>query len=124
MNSLKNRFVNIRFFSCLLILFFSICFVSCGKANSPIYGTWASNGGDIIVLRNDDTCVFNISDSSLRAGTYNGTYSVLLNTIIFSLPTGNLVYEWDIRDNILYLTWTNELNVLKGIVLYRTENLY
>lgn len=122
MNGLKNKFSDIKFFLCLLILFFSFCLASCGKANSPLYGTWAGNGGDIIILRNDDSCVFKIKGSTAVEGTYNGTYSVLLNTIIFSLPTGNLVYEWDVRDNILYLTWTDEKNVLKGVTLYRVES--
>lgn len=115
-NKLKYRLI---FFA---VLFFAVYVTSC-KVSSPLYGTWASNSGDKLILDKGDSCVMYFPSLSATASTQSGSYSVLLNMITFSMPNGTYVFEWDVRGKILYLTYTdNSASGGKiGISMYKVE---
>lgn len=100
-------------------------FLSCQQP-SPLYGTWADNAGSSIVFMNDDTfsaTIVQTSGSQTTKTSYSGDYTVLLNTIVFSMSYGKtVVSEWDIRGNILYLDWTDEDGNSLALNLYKTAN--
>ncbi len=104
------------------ILAVSVLWVSCTEP-SPLYGTWADNRGDKLSLFSDDTFSASMMDPVEGKVTYEGDYSVLLNSLVLSCSTGKqIVSEWDIRGNMLYLNWTSEEGVLVPLTLYKTAN--
>jgi hypothetical protein len=93
-----------------------LAFFAC-KEPSPLYGKWADNQGNTITFINDSTFV-----ASIEGDIYEGTYTVLANTLSLSCPDRQLVSEWDIRGNMLYLIWTDKDGVQKQLTLYKISN--
>ena len=55
--------------------------------------------------------------------TTEGSYTVLLNVISFVTSSGyQRVSEWDIRGNMLYLTWVDENMNEFPLTLYKIRN--
>jgi hypothetical protein len=98
-------------------------FVSCGPPPSPLYGTWADNVGDRIFF-DADTFNVRISSSPGTSINYEGNYAVLLNSLTFTCTniTLQVVTEWDIRGNMLYLNWTSSDGVSSHLTLLKTSN--
>jgi hypothetical protein len=95
-------------------------FVLACKEPSPLYGTWADNQGNSFSFFDDDT--FN---SKVVSVNYEGTYSLLLNTLTLNCTDAGLriVTEWDIRGNILYLDWpTADKEKPLFLKLYKVSN--
>ncbi|ULQ60320.1 hypothetical protein K7I13_03155 [Brucepastera parasyntrophica] len=98
--------------------FFSAC-----TTPSPLYGKWADNRGDTLTFVNDGTFVASIADFVQGKLNYDGDYTVLLNSLVLTCSTGKqIVTEWDIRGNILYMNWTDEDGNLIPLSLYKIAN--
>lgn len=96
--------------------------VSCAEP-SPLVGTWADNKGDQIVLMADSSFSATITDSTGSTSRSEGTYIVLLNAISFTTSSGQqTVSEWDIRGNMMYLTWTDTTGNSLSLTLYKVKN--
>jgi len=89
----------------------------------PLYGTFMDNKGNKISFFEDGT--FNAKvvteDGSF---VYEGNYSVLLNalTLVCTNVTLQVVTEWDISGNFLYLDWTDEKGNLYPLRLGKISN--
>jgi hypothetical protein len=84
----------------------------------PLYGTWADNTGDRLSFFDDGTF------SSLIAGeNFSGTYTILQNVLSLSGSEDNrrVVTEWDIRGNMLYLSWPTDSGTV-ALTLYKISN--
>ncbi|MDR1747529.1 MAG: hypothetical protein LBR47_00540 [Spirochaetaceae bacterium] len=104
------------------ILAATVLWCSCIEP-SPLYGSWADNRGDKLSLFSDNTFSASMMDPVEGKLTYDGEYTVLLNSLVLSCSTGKqIVSEWDIRGNMLYLNWTSEEGVLIPLTLYKTAN--
>jgi len=107
----------------IFILFSAILVLSSCNEPSPIYGTWADNKGDQIVFMTDGTFSATISDYAGILTKTDGTYTILLNAISFQTSEGyQIVSEWDIRGNMLYLDWTNKNGSSFALTLYKIKN--
>jgi hypothetical protein len=101
-----------------------LLYAACVEPN-PLYGTWSDNRKNSFSFYDDGT--FNakvaIEGSSVSA-SYDGSFSVLLNTLTLSCTNVDLrvVTEWDIRGNLLYLDWVNEDRVSTSMTLYKVSN--
>ena len=105
---------------CVLCIF-SLSFLSGCYTPSPLYGTWADNDGNKISFVSDGTFVAKVNDSDSNLITYEGSYNVIDNVIVFSTSDGLAVNtEWDIRGSVLYLTWT-AAGTTKNLSLYHTS---
>ena len=52
-----------------------------------------------------------------------GTYSVLKNVIVFTRSSGTVMTtEWDIRGNLLYLDWLDEMGNSKQLNLMKISD--
>lgn len=92
---------------------FSSCYVP-----SPLYGNWADNDGNKISFIAGGTFVATVNNATDQKITYEGSYVIIDNVIVFSTNEGITINtEWDIRGSMLYLTWTAE-GVTKKLVLY------
>lgn len=92
-------------------------------APSPLYGTWSDNQGNKISFVDELSYTATVVDSSGTSVSYSGSYSVLLNTLVFNKNSGGtVVTEWDIRGNIMYLNWVDADNETKALSLYKTSN--
>ena len=114
------RFSFAYIFLSVLCVFAFFCFSSC-YTPSPLYGTWADNDGNKISFVSDGTFVAKVNDSDSNLITYEGSYNVIDNVIVFSTSDGLAVNtEWDIRGSVLYLTWT-AAGTTKNLSLYHTS---
>lgn len=96
---------------------------SCNPEPNPLVGAWADNRGDTITLMADNTFLSDITNEYGQKVTTEGTYSVLLNVITFTTKAGHQrVSEWDIRGNILYITWTDDSGNTLPLSLYKIRN--
>jgi hypothetical protein len=98
--------------------------VSCTEP-IPLYGRWADNRGDNISFFDDGTffaVIVNPEDRSEKLN-FEGTYTILLNSLTLSSPGNNLqiVSEWDIRGNMLYLDWVTEDGTIP-LTLFKVAN--
>jgi hypothetical protein len=88
----------------------------------PLYGTWADNKGNTLTFISDGS--FNAAITNAASGgteNISGSFSVLLNSLAIRIPDQNnrqIVTEWDIRGNMLYLDWTNEYGTVP-LTLYK-----
>ncbi len=88
---------------------------------SPLYGNWADNEGNKISFISGGTFVATVKNAVDQKVTYEGSYVVIDNVIVFSTNDGITINtEWDIRGSMLYLTWTAE-GVTKKLVLYHVS---
>ncbi len=86
---------------------------------SPLYGVWADNNGNKITFNADSTYAATLITSTDEEKIIEGSYSVLMNAITFTRDDGSsLVTEWDIRGNMLYLTWTFSTETM-NLTLYK-----
>ncbi|MBO5137415.1 MAG: hypothetical protein J6B81_02835 [Spirochaetaceae bacterium] len=108
----------------MLITIFLIGVILTGCAEpSPFIGTWADNKGDQITFMADDSFTATIIDSQGIKSRAEGSYTVLLNAVTFSTTTGRqIVSEWDIRGNMMYLIWTDENGISISLTLYKIKN--
>jgi hypothetical protein len=121
---MKTRILpNTKIFLVLCIVVFA-AFIALGCVQpSPLYGKWADNRGDSITFINDGTFVAAVVDYASLKTTYDGDYTVLLNSLVLSCSNGKqIVTEWDIRGNMLYLDWTTDDGDLLSMTLYKTSN--
>lgn len=97
---------------------------SCNPEPNPLVGSWADNQGATITLMADNNFMAKITDATTgQAVNTEGTYSVLLNVITFTTKSGHQrVTEWDIRGNMLYITWTDEKGKSTPLTLYKIRN--
>ena len=109
----------------LLAMFASLgiaSLVSSCYVPSPLYGVWADNNGNQITFLPDGSYTATLSDSTDTSYVIQGTYAVLMNAMNFTRDDGStLVTEWDIRGNMLYLTWTFETETV-NLVLYKISD--
>lgn len=113
-----DNFMNLAKIAKSSILFFimlcALTLVSC-YTPSPLYGTFSDNLGNSITFIQDGTYV-----ATIGGNNFEGTYVVLENVVTFSQSTGDVINsEWDIRGNILYITWTLNSGTTE-LSLYRT----
>ncbi|MDR2404211.1 MAG: hypothetical protein LBD78_09295 [Spirochaetaceae bacterium] len=105
----------------VLGLVFLLC--SCAEP-VPLYGKWADNQGDVISFFNDGTFAAVITNPRSREKVnYQGDYTVLLNVLTFTCSDIELqvVSEWDIRGNMLYLNWPSSTDLVP-LTLYKIAN--
>jgi hypothetical protein len=109
----------------LAVLVLGCCFFLCSCAEpAPLYGKWADNQGDTISLFSDGTFAAVITNPRDREkANYQGNYTVLLNVLTFSCSDIELqvVTEWDIRGNMLYLNWPVATGLIP-LTLYKIAN--
>lgn len=104
-------------FAIALLLFFSACYEP-----SPLYGTWSDNQANKITFIADGTFIANIKNSVETPVSYEGSYTVIENILVFSTADGySINTEWDIRGSILYLTWTGYDGVTKTLNMYHVS---
>lgn len=88
---------------------------------SPLYGKWTDNNGNSISFISDGTFIAKINDKTDTPITYQGDYSVIENTLVFSITGGNSINtEWDIRGSMLFCTWTQD-SVTRTLTLYHVS---
>lgn len=110
--------MNILFLGVIILITLSSC-----TTPNPLTGTWADNSGNQLTLAADNTFSAKMYSVSTDEETtlYEGVYSIQLNAITFTIttPEKRVVSEWDIRGNILYLYWTDDIGETKLIELYK-----
>lgn len=104
----------------ILPLFLIFSLANCA-APSPLYGIWADNKGNQITFIADNTFTAKITNSSGVSVMYNGSYTALVNALTFVIEpeSTRIVTEWDIRGNMLYLTWVNSVDDEISLTLYK-----
>lgn len=50
---------------------------------------------------------------------YSGSYNVQINALSFVTETLTVVSEWDIRGNMLYITWVTAEGDVINLTLYK-----
>ncbi len=104
-----------------LTIMAAACFFTGCYEPSPLYGAFADNQGNKITLMDDGTYSATIVDSRGDKKMYQGSYTVLENVISFTTSAGGAINsEWDVRGNMLYLTWTDETGATLSLTLYKT----
>lgn len=73
----------------------------------PLYGTWADNHGNNLSLFDDESFNAKILDGNGDSQPYSGTYVVMQNILTLNNAGDGrrIMTEWDLRGNVLYLTW-------------------
>ena len=101
----------------------AVFLVSC-REPSPLYGSWADNRGNTLSFFDDDTFSARIVRSGRPSENFNGNYSLLMNVLTLDCRNVELriVTEWDIRGNILYLTWTSADGEAMQLSMYKISN--
>jgi hypothetical protein len=89
----------------------------------PLYGKWADNFGDSISFFDDGTFNAVIINEDKDKLYFDGTYTVLQNalTLLNSDDNRQIVTEWDIRGNMLYLNWPTENGTI-SLTLFKISN--
>lgn len=103
----------------ILPLLFLLFLYGCA-APSPLYGTWSDNRGNKITFVADNTYTAQIVDSEGSATMYTGSYNVQINALSFVTEISTVVSEWDIRGNMLYITWVTAEGDVINLTLYKT----
>jgi hypothetical protein len=90
----------------------------------PLYGIWADNLGNTINF--GDNGKFNASikkPGDAVSQSYSGTFTVLQNALTLkdTVHGIQIVTEWDIRGNMLYLNWASDKGAL-NLTLYKISN--
>lgn len=117
MRSLNRRYIGIT----ALLAAVSV-FLSC-TTPVPLYGKWADNRGDTLSFYDDGTFAASINDLVNGVTQVDGDFSILLNSLVFNCSNGSqIVSEWDIRGNILYVNWTSGDGALIPLTLYKVSN--
>lgn len=92
---------------------------------SPLYGTWVdSTSVNSLVISQSGDFVAKITDDSGVTTSYQGTYEVLDNVLVFNVtePSSYTVpTEWDVRGSILYCTWTTESEETSVLTMYHVS---
>lgn len=106
----------------ILIITLCVLFTSC-TTPSPIIGSWADNAGNTIKFAEESQFTASILDSTDTVVAYSGTYTVNLNALIFEISDTSAIIltEWDIRGNIMYLTWTDSDGINKALSMYKID---
>lgn len=111
----------IKLSSYFFLVCFMMFFMSCDKPN-PIYGAWSDVQGDNqITFIPDGSCTVKMKDVG-GGTTMSGTYQIIQNTVVFKLPNVTINSEFDIRVNVLSITWTYEDRTTRNFTLYKIRN--
>lgn len=91
---------------------------------SPLYGTWSDNRGNTFSFFEDGTFNAKVTFSNGITINYEGNYSVLQNAMTLNCSNVELqvVTEWDLRGNMLFLDWVNEDGITLSMTLYKISN--
>ncbi len=120
---MKNRFDFGKMLFAIVVVLFAAVLTGC-YTPSPLYGTWVdSSTNNSLVIQSSGEFVARIQGDSGTTTTYQGTYTVIDNTLIFLVtdPSSYTVpTEWDVRGSILYCTWTTEDEESINLTLYHT----
>jgi hypothetical protein len=91
----------------------------------PIYGRWADNRGDNISFVEDGTFLATVVYPAGAKVMYEGTWTILRNSLTLNGTSGDIsiqiVTEWDIRGNMLYLDWAADEGAI-SLTLYKISN--
>jgi hypothetical protein len=91
----------------------------------PIYGRWADNRGDTISFVEDGSFLATVVYPAGAKLMYEGTWSILQNSLTLNGTSGDIsiqiVTEWDIRGNMLYLDWATDEGTI-ALTLYKISN--
>ncbi|MCQ2611093.1 MAG: hypothetical protein MJ169_05035 [Treponema sp.] len=111
---MKNRKIAglLALVSILVVSLFTACY-----SPSPLYGTWSDNIGNSIVFNTDGTYTAKLKQGGGGEITHQGSYTVIENVIVFQKSAGQINSEWDIRGQMMYLTWTDSGNTV-ALTLY------
>lgn len=113
---LKKMLVFLALGICAACLFCASC-----VEPTPLYGTWSDNVGNTFSFFQNGTFSSKVSGAGQLTATYEGNYSVKLNALTLTCTNVDLqvVTEWDIRGNMLYLDWTSEDGERRAMTLYK-----
>jgi hypothetical protein len=121
------RFATVRgrgFFPALaVVVLCCVGFAACPEP-TPLLGSWADNMGNTLTFGAENSFSASISYSAGTTDAFQGRFTVLLNalTIDCTEPYAlRVVTEWDIRGNMLYLTWTTVTGSVP-LTLYKISN--
>jgi hypothetical protein len=121
---MKKFYIAARKKSALVLAAGFMVFLSCAEP-LPIYGRWADNRGDIISFIEDGTFLATIKYPAGASLMYEGTWSILQNSLTLNGTSGDIsvqiVTEWDIRGNMLYLDWATDEGAI-SLTLYKISN--
>lgn len=110
---------NLYLFFCLVL--FAVFFMSC-KLPNPLYGSWSDvKGENQITFIQDGSCT--VKMKTVNSGTsMSGTYRIIQNTVIFELPSIKVNSEFDVRGNVLSITWTYADRTTRNFTMYKIRN--
>ena len=111
----KQKILICTIFVCILIGIFG-----CSEVG-VLYATWSDSSGNTIMLnaQNNYTAKIYSEDTDDFVESI-GTYVQNFNTIVFTDSSEEKSYaEWDIRNKILYLTFTDSSSDSYQLALYR-----
>jgi hypothetical protein len=99
-----------------------LLFAACAEP-VPLHGTWADNKGNTISFFDDESFNAALVNDYKETLYFDGTYTVLQNVLTLNNSTDNqqIVTEWDIRGNVLYLDWPTEEESIH-LTLYKVAN--
>jgi hypothetical protein len=118
-----NNFSLVKRIAVVLCLGGAIFLESCQEP-VPLYGTWADNRGNKLSFYDDGSYLAMITYPGFdRAEVYQGSWSILQNSLTLTCPDLNLqiVSEWDIRGNMLYMQWA-ALDKSMSLTLYKISD--
>jgi hypothetical protein len=123
---MKRPFCVSRFDKALAALSAGLIMLAAASCSEPLplYGTWADNKGNNISFFEDSSFVaVVVSPETKEKMAHEGTWTMLLNSLTLSAPSSSLqvVTEWDIRGNMLYLDWATETSTI-ALTLYKVSN--
>jgi hypothetical protein len=120
---MKNVQIPVLKHSALVLAIGLLVLFSCTQP-LPIYGRWADNRGNTISFVEDGSFLASVK---YPAGLvlYEGTWSILRNSLTLNATSGDesiqIVTEWDIRGNMLYLDWATGEGTIP-LTLYKISN--
>jgi hypothetical protein len=96
---------------------------ACAVEPVPLYGTWADNHGNSITFADDESFSAKILDGYGDPQSFSGTYAVLQNILALTRAENGerIMTEWDIRGNVLYLTWPDDSGEI-ALTLFKVSN--
>lgn len=95
---------------CVSVLFSLFILTSCDMKN-PLYGRWTDSYGNTLILNDSKQFMIVVTSEDGESVTkeIKGSFVVDLNTIIMQDETTDdaepMLYEWDVQDKLLYLTY-------------------
>ena len=108
----------------ILFVALAVWLLASCTVSGPLYGTWADNRGNTLAFFDDHTFNARINTPGGVHQNYNGNFTLLLNVLTMDCNDIDLrvVTEWDIRGNILYLSWTMVDGSILSLTLFKISN--